>query len=255
MDDGMNVTAPVQENGILKELLDSKYPLLQEFREKCPGTHKHSQALASMIEGVAMELGLDEDYLKVAALYHDVGKMYNPICFTENQSDQNMHDGLDPVLSYEMITRHVSDSVMILINDTNFPRDIIEIISQHHGNTILKYFYQKAKNGEKDPEKIEIFKSKFRYKTTRPASIEAMVLMVCDNVEATSRSLAQANKFTNAKDVIKNVINGLIDDGQFDEVTMKLGDLKRIKLALEKEMQGVYQKRVDYEEVDEDNEE
>lgn len=228
------------EHDIIKELLDSKYPLLQEFREKCPGTFKHSQSLSSMIEGVAMALDLDEHRMKAAALYHDVGKMFNPKYFTENQlEDENLHDNLDPKVSYEIITRHVSDSVIVLLNDPNFPRDIIEIISQHHGTTILKYFHTKSGEPEED----------YRYKTTRPKTIEAMVLMVCDHIEATSRSLVQAGKFS-PKKVIKNTINGLIDDSQFDDVTMKLGDLKRIKQALAKELEGVYQKRVDYDEAE-----
>jgi putative nucleotidyltransferase with HDIG domain len=222
-------------------LLDSKYPLLQEFRDACPGTFKHSQSLMSMIEGVSLALDLDDDKMKIAALYHDVGKMFNPKYFSENQlENENPHDNLEPAISYQSITRHVSDSVAILINNVDFPRGIIEIISQHHGTTVLRYFCNKAKKkGQED---------NFRYKTTKPTSIESMVLMVCDAIEAMSRALAQAGKFDPNK-VINETLQKLIDDGQLDDVTMKLGDLKKIKSALAKELEGMYQKRVDYDEA------
>ena len=218
-------------------LLDSKYPLLQQFREECPGTFKHSQSLMSMIEGVSLALDLDDDKMKIAALYHDVGKMFNPKYFSENQlENENPHDSLTPELSYQIITRHVSDSVMILTNNADFPREIIEIISQHHGTTVLRFFFDKAKKAKE----ID-----FRYKTTKPNSIESMVLMVCDAIEAMSKALANAGKFDPNK-VINETLQRLIDDGQLDDVTMKLGDLKKIKTALAKELEGVYQKRVEY---------
>ena len=220
----------------LKSLIDSKYPLLQEFREKCPGSYKHSQYLESMIEGVSTELGLDVDVMRVVALYHDIGKMFNPSFFTENQAEDNIHDKLDPWVSYELITRHVSDSVMLLINDSNFPRQVVEIISQHQGDSVVKYFFVKSK------EEVD---GGYRYKTTKPTTVESAVLMICDHVEAISRSHVNANKF-DAEGVINKTISDLIDDGQLDEVTMKLGDLTKIKKALSKELQGMNQKRVDY---------
>jgi len=229
------------EEPSLVRLLDTTYPLLARFRELCPGTYKHSQALASMIEGVSLALGLDTDLLKLAATYHDIGKTFNPKYFTENQmEDEDTHEGLDPKISYEIITRHVSDSVIILLNDSNFPRKVIEIISQHHGKNVLKYFFKKS---GKDVEDF------FRYKTTKPTCIESAILMICDAVEATSRSQVQAGKFDPSK-VIESTINGLINDGQLDEVYMRLGDLKKVKVALGKELEGTYQKRVDYEEVE-----
>jgi cyclic-di-AMP phosphodiesterase PgpH len=223
-------------------LLDFKYPLLQEFRESCPGSFKHSQALASTIEVVSLSLGIEVDFMKTAAQYHDIGKMFNPKYFTENQiEEENPHDKLDPKTSYEIITRHVSDGVAILINDKNFSRELIEVISQHHGTTVLRYFYNRFGAGEDD--------SKYRYKFTRPQSVEAMVLMVCDQIEATSKSLVQAGKF-NPNDVIDKTIANLLNDGQFDNVEMKLGDLKKIKLVLAKELEGLYQKRVSYDDDD-----
>jgi putative nucleotidyltransferase with HDIG domain len=233
-------------NGSVSKFLDNQYPLLVSFREKCPGTFKHSKSVAAMIEGVALNLGLDEEVLKLAAIYHDVGKMFNPKYFTENQlEDENIHKDLDPRMSYEIITRHVSDSVVILINEDGFPRKVIDIISQHHGQTVLRYFFNLAK-GKGEVEDT------YRYKTTKPTHLESAILMICDAVEATSRAKIQAGCF-NPADVIETTINTLIDDGQLDEVTLKLGNLKRIKVALGKELEGTYQKRVDYSAVDVDS--
>lgn len=222
----------------LHELLDSSYPLLQKFKEACPGTYKHCQSLASIIEGVSMSLGLDANFMKVAALYHDIGKMNNPKYFTENQlEDEDPHESLTPWVSSQIIGRHVSDSITILINDEKFPRRMIEIISQHHGNSVMKYFFKKS--GKKDVEDL------FRYKCSTPTCLESAVLMICDHIEATSRSLVQAGKYDASK-VIDTTINDLLDDGQLDDVVMRLGDLKKVKEALAKELEGIYQKRVDY---------
>lgn len=234
------VEPDVDLNGYTK-LLDTTYPLLSKFREAAPGTYKHSQTLAAMVEGVSLSLGLDVGLMKVAATYHDIGKSFGPQFFAENQlNDENPHKDLAPELSYQLITRHVSDSVSILINDTHFPRSVIEIISQHHGQTVLKYFFRKS---GKDVEDF------FRYKTTKPTCIESAILMICDVVEAMSRSHVQNDKF-DPVNVIESTINDLINDGQLDEVVMRLGDLKKIKMALGKELEGTYQKRVDYDELD-----
>jgi putative nucleotidyltransferase with HDIG domain len=221
----------------LSQLLDSTYPLLQKFREACPGTYKHSQTISNMIEGIALTLGLDVTFMKVAGLYHDIGKMNNPMYFTENQLDgENPHDKLDPWISFQLISRHVSDSMNILLNDSNFPRELIEIVGQHHGDGVVRYFFEKSDSDVED---------RFRYKCSKPQCVESAVLMITDHIEATSRSRFQSGKF-DPMDVIETTINGLIDDGQLDEVYMRLGDLKRIKEALAKELEGSYQKRVDY---------
>jgi putative nucleotidyltransferase with HDIG domain len=230
----------------LAEFLETAYPLLQKFREACPGTFKHSQTLANMIENVAMALDLDSAAMKVAALYHDVGKSLNPKCFTENQlEDEDYHKNIDPHISYQLITRHVSDSVMILIGEKNFPRRLIEIIASHHGTTIVKYFFKKAGTDIEDV---------YRYRTPKPKCVESAILMITDHIEATTKSLQQAGKLESITGLIDDIINDLLDDGQLDEVVMKLGDLKRIKVALAKEMEGIFQKRVDYDKAGEEDE-
>jgi len=233
-----------KDNGLLKELLDSSYPLLQKFRDLCPGSFKHSQALAGMVEGVSISLDIDATFMKVLALYHDVGKMLNPTYFTENQLEgEDPHEKLEPFISYQIISRHISDTAMILLNDDNFPRDLIKITCQHHGTSVMRYFFDKSGS---DVDEY------FRYKADKPRCVQSAILMICDCIEARSRSEIQSGKGQiNPKEIIEDTINYLLSDGQLDEVYMKLGDLKKIKDALAKELQGIYQKRVDYKKAEE----
>jgi len=226
----------------LSFLLDSSYPLLQKLRETCPGTFKHSQALMGLVEGVSIALSLDVAFMKITAQYHDVGKMINPKYFSENQlSDENAHDKLDPIISYHLITRHVADSALILLNDINFPRELIKIVCQHHGTSILSYFFQKSKSQVEDH---------YRYKCEKPTCVESAIIMICDQIEARSRSEIQAGKGQfDPTEIIEDTINHLLSDGQLNEVVMRLGDLQKIKDALAKELEGTFQKRVDYKKV------
>jgi cyclic-di-AMP phosphodiesterase PgpH len=228
-----------KESSSLKELLETSYPLLQRFREICPGTYKHSQAIAAMIEGISLDLDLDVTFMKIAATYHDIGKMMNPKCFTENQlDDENMHDKIDAKMSYQLISRHASDTAFILLHDGSFPEDIIRIASQHHGTSVMKYFFDKSGMDVDDY---------FRYKGTKPTCVESAVLMICDCLEARTRSEAQKRQSSfDPRIIIEDTINDLMVDGQLDDVVMRLGDLQKIKDALAKELQGTYQKRVDY---------
>lgn len=242
-DNKTHLVEEVEDIDILKNLLDSSYPLLNKFRDACPGTFKHSQSVVSMIEGISLSLDLDVNIMKVMALYHDIGKMLNPSFFSENQLDEeNPHDNLDPKMSYEIITRHVSDTTMILTDDDNFPKRIIKKMAQHHGTTVLKFFFAKADTEVKD---------EFRYHTFKPSSIEAMLLMICDNIEARSRSHIQNGKNFDPTQTINETIDSLTADGQLDQ--LKLGDLRKIKTALGKEL-AVTSKRVSYPEDSEKNE-
>lgn len=219
-------------------VFDPSFSLLQEFKDKCPGTYKHSQAVSDMAEAVAQKLDLDVEVMKMAALYHDIGKMANPGFFGENQkSEEDPHDDLDPFMSLQIITRHVADSVLYMVNESKIPRDVIEIVSQHHGTTVTKYFYQKS--GEKNEEI-------YRYPGRKPTSLESAVLMICDCVEAGAQARFQAHKDVFPDEVVRYIVDSLIDDGQLDEVIMRLGDLKKIKDVLVKELEGMFPKRVDY---------
>jgi membrane-associated HD superfamily phosphohydrolase len=151
--------------------------------------------------------------------------------------NSNPHEKLDPRISYQIITRHVSDTALILLNDPLFQREIIEIATQHHGTTVTKYFFDKAGSKNEDS---------YRYKGTKPKSVEAMILMICDHLEARTRSDIQSGKKIAPIDLIEDIINYQLSDGQLDDVVMRLGDLQKIKMAVSRELEGCYQKRVDY---------
>lgn len=242
---------PIEEKDLdLSFLLDSSYPLLKEFRDKCPGTFKHSQSVMGMVEAICTELDLDVNFMKVAAMYHDIGKMVNPKYFTENQiEDENLHEKLDPRISYQIISRHPADSALIMLNDGNFPTELIVIAVQHHGTAVVKYFYEKYLAHKNE----DVAEDYFRYQGQRPKCIESMVLMLCDSIQARSRSEVQSGKFDPAK-TIQQTIDSLSADGQLDDVYMRLGDLQTIKAVLAKELEGMFQRRVDYEKATEEGE-
>jgi hypothetical protein len=232
-----------------KELspMDSKFPLLAEFRDKAPGSYKHAQSLVSMVENVCAAIDIDPDILKMAAMYHDIGKMWSPLSFTENQGkdDENIHDKLDPIVSYQIITRHVSDTVVILVAN-DFPKDVIRMTSQHHGNCILQAIYENAK---KVDDSFVGREDLFRYKTPKPDSLESLILMLCDQVEATSRSLyVDQSMDIDPAVFVSNIYNKLHLDGQFDNVQVLLGKLKKIQAALISDVASNFQKRIRYEE-------
>jgi len=221
----------------LKKYLENDYPLLVTFKNVAPGTFKHSQNVANLCEAVADELKLNETLIKVCAMYHDIGKMWYPKYFSENQEDNfNPHDELDPQISFQLIAKHVSDSCAILINETDMPREIIEIISQHHGNTVLNGIFHKAESTNKDA---------FRYKTKIPDNEYSSILMIADSVEATARSTADKMVSPECRiDCVKNTIDRLREDQQLDE--MKVGMLRVIQSKLIRELDTIYHKRIDY---------
>lgn len=226
------------EDNDLKKLLDPKFHLLEIFREKAPGTYRHSKNVSMFCESVALALNLDVDLLNLAGMYHDIGKMNHPEAFSENQDGKNLHDSLDPEISYLIITRHVGDSLIYLLQIPEMPRSVMKMVSQHHGNTVLRYFAKKAKSKMVD---------NYRYKCNRPSCIESAILMICDCIEATARALASNGELENAEDRIKLVetsVKRLTEDKQIDDV--KIGQLRVIKNVLIKELGNIYHKREIY---------
>ncbi len=228
----------------LKPFLDASHPLLETFRKVAPGTFAHSDNVADLCEAIALELGLNTDIMSVIGKYHDIGKMNCPEAFSENQNGKNIHNDLEPMVSYQIITRHIGDTAVILLNEPSFPRELIEMVIQHHGDTVLRFFANKSKTEVADL---------YRYKCNKPKTIESAVLMICDSVEATARSLSVNGKLETTeekKGVINNTINRLMDDDQLDDV--KVGDLKKVRRVLYKELENRYHKRELY--GDEDKE-
>jgi len=228
----------------ISKVIDTSYPLLEKMREQAPGTYKHSVAVSNMCETIAIELDLDKEVMKCVGMFHDIGKLIAPTYFSENQlDDENPHDKIDPYTSFLILSRHVSDSVNILFSE-KFPGKIIQIISQHHGDTIL----QGAAMRSSRKDLID----RFRYKTNKPQSTEAAILMIVDSVEATARATYNNDEKNNnfSSSVINKTINKLVDDGQLDN--LKIGILKVIKSVLNKELDSTYHKRVVYDTLEEE---
>ena len=219
----------------LKALLDAKYPFMEKLRDRAPGTYKHCQNVSSLCEAVALELDIDPTLMRVLGMYHDAGKIAFPECFYENQNGSgNMHDELDPMISFHLLTKHIADSALILVQLTDFPKELIAPITQHHGNTIIKSLANKADADEE----------MFRYRNTSPPStLEAAILMICDSVEATIRSKEHSSDLDvdNIREIIRNTTERLEGDDQLDEV--RVGDLKKIKKALQRDLESKYHKR------------
>jgi cyclic-di-AMP phosphodiesterase PgpH len=232
-------------NDKYKKYLDPSFSLLEKYREIAPGSYKHSQNVASICESVAIELDLDVELMRCCGVFHDIGKMNYPLNFSENQSSKiNIHDDIEPNISYHLITRHVSDGVLILLQN-DFPLEVIKIISEHHGDTLLRQFHKKD---VESPEDL------FRYKGKKPTSMESIVLMIVDSVEATSRAMIIQRKDDEEngvfiKRVIQTTIERLDDDDQLDQILH--GAIKQIKRILSKELESIYHKRVTYK--DEEN--
>jgi len=222
-----------------KEFLEITFPLLEKFREITPSSFKHCSAVEGICAAVGSEIDdLTSEALRCAARFHDVGKMFNPHYFIENQDGtNNPHDELDPLMSYQIITRHVSDSVLVLVQ-YDFPKDVIDIVSQHHGNTIVQFFFQKSGLANEEA---------YRYKCRPPATTEAAILMIVDAVEATARSVYQKGLMDtpeSRKQVVTDTIERLSEDSQLDH--LKLGVLKIIKRVITRELDALFHKRIPY---------
>jgi len=230
---------PAVEEIDYKEFLDD-YPLLDKFRQVAPGSYKHCQNVSSIVESIAKELDMDVDLMKVCASYHDIGKINYPQYFSENQSTKtNIHDSLSPDVSCRYITGHLSDGIMILMQH-EFPMKAIEIISEHHGDTVLRQFHKN------DPEAPE---DNYRYKSRKPSSSEAVVLMLVDSVEALARSEFMRQRDGEGsgdfiKRAVQSTIDRLDDDDQLDNVVHGL--IKRVKKIIIRELEASYHKRVSY---------
>jgi len=224
----------------IKDIISGDSPILDRFKNVAPGTNRHCVNVSLLCEAIGKEVKMNQEDLFVAARLHDIGKCNNPLYFSENQDENNIHDDLEPEISYQYISRHVSDGVLKLIQ-LGFSCDIAKIVSEHHGNTVLGAIASKDKKGDVD---------KYRYKSNKPSSKEACILMICDVIESATRSMADSGKLNDVKKVVDTLIEKLVSDEQLD--IMKIGELRVIKDILVRETESVYHKRVDYEEQEEE---
>jgi len=225
----------------LKELSNTNSKLLRELAEKAPGTFQHSLQVANLAEACANEIQANSMLVRTGALYHDIGKMINPMYFTENQSTNvNPHNELTPKDSAVIIINHIIEGVE-LAKKNRLPDRIIDFIRTHHGTTLVYYFYKKEEEQTGNtPEK-----QYFQYPGPIPFSKETAILMMCDSVEAASKSIKEptAQAFDN---LVEKIVNKQMEDGQFMNADITFKELQIIKKVLKKKLKNIYHLRIEY---------
>ena len=224
----------------LLELSDTNTKLLKELSNKAPGTFHHSLNVANLAEASANEVGANSMLVRVGALYHDIGKMKNPTYFTENQSTGiNPHDELSSKESADIIIGHVIDGIE-LAKKYNLPDRIIDFIRTHHGTNVVYYFYSKELKLDEATRKED-----FMYPGPKPFSKETAILMMCDSVEAASKSLKEPTS-TKIDAFVESIIDRQIEDGQFLNANITFKEIQSIKKVLKHKLANIYHLRIEY---------
>lgn len=229
----------------LEELSNTGNKLLRELEIKAPGTFQHSLQVMSMCTAAARAIGADEYLIRAAAMYHDIGKMNNPLCFIENTTalsgdGPDYHDGLDPKQSAHDIIRHVADG-MDMAAKYHLPRTIREFILSHHGTTVTSYFYNKFLNEGGSPDEC----AAFTYQGRKPITREQAILMICDTVEAASRTLKGGSPEIYS-DFVERMVASKVNEEQFSDSELTIGELHAVKEALKSYLSQLYHERVVY---------
>ena len=232
----------------LLELADAAHPLLRRLAIEAPGTYSHSWQVATLAEAAAEAIGANSLLCRVAAYYHDVGKMHKADYFVENQQpgQQNRHINLTPNVSFLIIKGHVADGAE-LAREYNLPASVMPFICQHHGTTLVEYFYRAAKaaaerRGE-DPEAVS--ETEFRYPGPRPQSAEVAILMLADAAESATRAMAEPTP-TRIETLVHDLAMRRLTDGQFDECALTFRDLDKVERSLVKTLLSLYHGRIAY---------
>lgn len=227
----------------LLELSNPNHPLLRKILTETPGTYHHSVMVANLSEAACEAVGANGLLARVGAYYHDIGKTKRPQYFIENQMNiDNPHDKLSPQLSKNIIIAHVTDGADML-RDHKMPKELVDIAEQHHGTSLLKFFYYKAKEkGDKTTEE------EFRYPGPKPQTKEAAIISVADSVEAAVRSMHNPNPERIEK-LVRGIIADKLQDGQFDECDLTLKELNTIAKTLCETLKGIFHSRIEYPEA------
>ena len=236
----------VQTDLSLLELGDASHPLLRRLAQRAPGTYNHSINVASIAEAAADSIGANGLLVRVGAYFHDIGKMFKPEYFIENQSaGVNQHDSLQPAMSTLVIIAHVKDGAD-LARSHHLPEPIIDFISQHHGTTLVEYFYREAaRRSEEDPNGESVSDKDFRYPGPKPQTLEAAVMMLADTVESASRTLVDPTP-SRIQNLVEAISDKKMSDGQFDECGLTFKQLDRVRRSLVKSLTAIYHARVKY---------
>ena len=233
-------------NSRLTELCDTSNPLIRTLEQKAPGTFQHSLQVMNMADAVARTVNINPDLIRAGALYHDIGKINNPLCFIENESllnkddEHKYHSGLTPLQSAHDIKRHVDDGIEIA-QKHHMPQVIIDFIATHHGTTVVRYFYNKFLKEGGDPALIE----EFRYNGHKPVTKAQIVLMLCDSIEAASRTVKE-NTPKAYSDFVESIVAGKMDEGQFDNADITISELNTVKETLKQYLAQLNHERIAY---------
>ena len=222
------------------ELSDTNSKLLKELSDKAPGTFHHSLNVANLAEAAANEIGANTMLVRVGALYHDIGKMKNPTYFSENQvTGINAHDELSPKESARIIINHVIDGIE-LAKKNNLPDRVIDFIRTHHGTSTVYYFYNKQQELNLDFETND-----FNYNGPKPFNKETAILMMCDSVEAASKSLKEPTS-TKINNFVDAIISKQMDSDQFLNADITLKEIQSIKKVLKQKLANMFHLRIEY---------
>ncbi|HBF43637.1 MAG TPA: HD family phosphohydrolase [Desulfobacteraceae bacterium] len=231
----------------LLELANLDQPLLRELMVQAPGTYHHSVIVSNMVEATAKAVNANPVLAKVAAYYHDIGKMKKPLYFVENQlGRENRHEKLAPSMSSLILISHIKDGVELAAKN-KLGREIIDIISQHHGTSLITFFYEKARDQSerKGGKSIQVKEEDFRYPGPKPQTKEAGLVMLADAVEAASKTLVDPTS-ARIQGMVQKIINKVFSDGQLDECELTLKDLHKIAKGFNKTLSGIFHHRVEY---------
>ena len=224
----------------LLELSDTNSKLLKLLSDKAPGTFNHSLSVANLAEAAANEVGANSLLARVGALYHDIGKMNNPSYFSENQlTGVNPHDELSSKESVQIILNHVIEGIEIA-RKFNIPERVIDFIRTHHGTSLVYYFYNKDSKLEIKPDKRE-----YMYGGPKPFSKETAIVMMCDGVEAASKSLNKPD-FTKINEFVNNIISKQINSDQFINANITFKEIEVIKKVLINKLINIFHIRIEY---------
>ncbi|MGM0662950.1 MAG: HD family phosphohydrolase [Thermodesulfobacteriota bacterium] len=236
----------------LLELSSLDQPLLRRLLVQAPGTYHHSVIISNLVEATAQAVNANPLLAKVCAYYHDIGKLKKPLYFIENQkAGENKHEKLAPSMSSLVLIGHVKDGVE-LAREHGLGREIIDTIQQHHGTSLINYFYQKARERAKTRtgKRFHVKEEDFRYPGPKPQTKEAGLVMLADMVEAASRSLSEPTP-SRIQGTVHKMINQAFSDGQLDECELTLKDLHEIAKSFNKTLVGIFHHRIKYPEAGE----
>jgi putative nucleotidyltransferase with HDIG domain len=228
----------------LLELANMDNPILKDLILQAPGTYHHSIIVGSLVEAAAKSISANPLLARVSAYYHDIGKLKKPLYFIENAGGmENKHDHLSPSMSSLILISHVKDGVE-LARENHLGQRIAHIIQQHHGTSLISYFYQKAKEKE-DPEMDPLKEEDFRYPGPKPQTKEAGIVMLADAVEAASRTLTDPTA-SRIKGLVQRITNSIFLDSQLEECELTLKDLQKIEESFSRILTAIFHQRIDY---------